>query len=366
MTRHERLPRKPAGRLDGCSLAPSVTTVAPMLAIDDPIAIRRAGPGDVSTVLGLLREQYGADFDTIARHEWLYRQNPHGPALTLIGFERASGEPAGQTSVFPRRLSVSGRERLGSIGGDGYVRPHFRRRGIATALHRATLHHMAEAGIELMYGPPEPHNLAALVRAGSRVVCQLRRFVRPLDPNRLAPWGAYLSPMRRWLRPSRSPLKLRQFSPTYERYVDTLWERSASDLSIAPVRDSAFYSWRFSRCPSGKQRAYLILDGGEAIAACALERNGQRTVILDILAPRKAYEMALEAIASFCRDDAALEIRLNERGPIASLLWRQGFVPRDRKAFQVLVRDGHPRAEELCRPRDWYYTTGDGDVESVL
>jgi GNAT superfamily N-acetyltransferase len=332
---------------------------------DQPILVRRAGAGDVSAVLALLHEHYGDAYDVAARHEWMYRKNPHGPALTWIAYDRASGEPAGLTSVFPRRVSIVGVERLGSIGGDGFVRPKFRRRGIATELHRASLREMRDAGVELMYGPPEPNNLAALVKAGSKVVCQLRRFVRPLDPRRL---GAYASPfgaIRRLLQPGRSRLRVRPMV-VEDRRLDALWEESLGDFPIAPVRDAAFYAWRYGACPSGRQRHYLVTDRDRAVAACALERDGERTVILDLLAPRRSWHRALDAILSFCRDDAAIEVRLNERGPLASALLWHGFVPRDRKAFQVLVDDAHPQASELRKPGGWFYTTGDGDVERVL
>lgn len=333
---------------------------------EDAIFIRRAGPGDVATVLGLLREHYGPNYDTAARHEWLYRRNPHGIAVTWLAFDRRSGEPAGLTSMFPRRLSVGGKEFVGAIGGDGFVRPRFRRRGIATLLHRASLCEMTAVGIDVMYGPPEPHNLAALVRAGAVVVCQLRRFVRPLDPVRLAPWGESLSPLRRWLRPRRSPLRIRALAPADFREVEKIWESSVNDLAVAPVRDAAYYAWRFGNFPGGKQRAFLILDGGHPIGICAIERNGLRSALVDLVTPKRRYEATIDAISSFCRDDAAIEARLNERGPIAPLLWRRGFVPRDRKPFQVLVNDEHPRAESLRRADAWYYTTGDGDVEAVL
>lgn len=333
---------------------------------EDPIVIRRAGPGDISTVLALLREHHGPDYDIVSRHDWLYRNNPHGAAITFIAFDRASGEACGITSVFPRKLAVRGAERLASIGGDGFVRPAFRRRGIATALHRESLRKMGEAGVELMYGPPEPHNLAALVRAGSTVVCQLRRFVRPLDPLRLKNYGFALSPLRGWLRPRRSPLRLRAMTEADAKLIDRAWERSVRDLAVAPIRDGKYYAWRFSDCPFQKQRPYLVLDGVEVVGVCALERDGYRTAILDIVAPKQSYEAMVEAICSFCRDDMAIETRLNERGPIASLLWQRGFVPRDRKPFQVLVSDEHPRLSELLRPQAWYYTTGDGDVEAVL
>jgi len=333
---------------------------------EEPALIRRAGPKDVEVILSLLREHLGDGHDVAARYEWLYRNNPHGEAVTFLAFDRATNTPAGLTSLFPRYVWVKGKKLRGSIGGDGFVRPRFRRRGIATALHRACLHSMDDGPVELMYGPPEPTNLAALVRAGSKIVCQLRRFVRPLDAGRLVPVAALSAPLTRLLQPKRSPLRLRPLTSHDLPSVDRIWERAARDLDVAPVRDARFYDWRFHRCLGGKQRPYVVWDGDRRLGLCALERGKGRTVICDIVAERRDYEAVVEAICFHCKDDEAIEVRLNERGPIASLLWRKGFVPRDRKAFQVLVDPKHPSAHQLYRAQAWYYTTGDGDVESVL
>ena len=86
----------------------------------------------------------------------------------MVAYDAEDGTPAGLTSVFPRKVSVDGRLRLGAMGGDGYVRPAFRRRGLATALHAASRAAMRAEGVEFMFGPPLPHNLGALVKAGSR------------------------------------------------------------------------------------------------------------------------------------------------------------------------------------------------------
>src|SRR4051812_17876686 len=107
-----------------------------------PPRIVRAEERDRPTVLALLAE-HTPGADVARRHEWLYESNPHGAAVTFLAFDEG-GTPMGLTSLFPRRVVVKGEVRLGSIGGDGYVRPAFRRRGVATALHRACLALMQE------------------------------------------------------------------------------------------------------------------------------------------------------------------------------------------------------------------------------
>jgi GNAT superfamily N-acetyltransferase len=109
--------------------------------------IRAADDDDRHHIIRLMGNVYARDM--AGRYDWLYRSNPHGSALTWVAIERASGEAVGCTSVFPRRVIVNGRERTGSIGGDCYVEPRVRRRGLATALHLASFAGMRAGGIEI-------------------------------------------------------------------------------------------------------------------------------------------------------------------------------------------------------------------------
>src|SRR5262249_48062673 len=99
--------------------------------------VRGAVPTDTPAVLALLAELL-PEADPRARHAWLYEQNPGGRALTWVVEEELSGTLAGLTSLFPFRLWHRGREIKGALGGDGYVRPAFRRRGLGTMLHDAS------------------------------------------------------------------------------------------------------------------------------------------------------------------------------------------------------------------------------------
>jgi hypothetical protein len=315
--------------------------------------IARAGPRDLARVLELLAEHLpGAD--VAQRHDWLYERNPHGRAVTMIAYDPA-GAPAGITSVFPRRVLVDGRARVGSIGGDGFVRPAYRRRGLAGALHRGCLEAMRGDGVDFMYGPPEPNNLKALMHAGSRVVARVRRYARPRLLSRAL---STLSRLR------RNRLRLVPLSGVDGR-VASVFERVAAFARVAPVRDPVQYAWRFGESPSGVQRAYAIEESGRAVGLCAIEREGDAIALLDMLAPVDRWAQAVDAIAD-ATGAAHLSIQLNDQGPAASALWRAGFVPREAKAFQVLAAADDPDQAALFGAAGWYYTWADGDVDRVL
>jgi GNAT superfamily N-acetyltransferase len=322
--------------------------------------VLQAAAPDRPTVLRLLAE-YLPGADVVRRHEWLYEKNPHGPAMTFLAVGK-DGTPIGLTSLFPRRAIVDGVIRTGSIGGDGYVGPAFRRRGVATALHRACLDAMragrdgGPGAVEFMCGGPLVHNLEALVRAGSRPVTSLRRFVRPRPVHRV------LSLVARLL--GRAPARLVEFSADDRRAAE-MWERARGAARVMPVRDPAHYAWRFGAAPSRAQQAYAVVEGGRTTAICALERRGRCVALRDLLAPPGQYVPALRATANAVDADLLMMV-MNEDAAPSRDLWRAGFIRRESKRFQVLTPADHPAAATLFDPRCWYFTWGDGDVDRIL
>jgi RimJ/RimL family protein N-acetyltransferase len=327
--------------------------LSPAAVENQEIRIERATEKHKMHVLEMLSEHMpGAD--VVRRHAWLYEQNPHGRALTVVAYDSKTGEPLGLTSVFPRRIMVAGRMRMGSIGGDGYVRPVARRRGVATTMHRAVASYMRDEGVELMFGPPEPYNLRALERAGARVVTHVRRYARPHAVHGL---------LRRFSRlGSRNAVRLAPIEGCDKR-VEEVWERSVDKTMVAPVRDAAHYAWRFAASPAGAQRAFAVLEGNRTAGVCVIERKEGRAAVVDMLAPADSFTRLLRAVSDAC-DEASLMTQLNEQGPAAAGLISAGFLPRESKPFQVFAAsDVDPALFDAAR---WYYTWGDGDVDRVL
>lgn len=349
----------------------------------DTITCRRVDhhdPADRERVLRILREYFAStdpQEDADARYAWLYRDNPSGTAHTFVAKDRKTHEVVAVTSLFPRSVSVDGKTFMGAIGGDGYVTPAYRRRGIATLLHNEALLLMSERDerVSFMFGPPEPHNLKALLRAGASVVGAVQRFVRPLSWDGLgAPaarfGGALRAPVSWLLAPRRSRLRLEPLGDSPDARVDRVWEATldatAGHTRVIPVRDARFYAWRFGRA-NVPQRGHLVLDGTTPIAAVAIERRGAQAAIVDVTAPPRYRARAYRAILDACRGADAVHVQIHVPSPQeVALLASAGFVPRGRKPFQVQAGASHPEREALLRPRAWRYMWGDGDVPRVL
>src|SRR5579884_538633 len=156
-------------------------TVAPALVPGADLLVRRAEPRDEARLIALL-ERHVTTRNAAARFDWLYRRNPAGPAVTWLALEPGHGDIVGWTTIFPRDFYIDGRMVPGSVGCDAFVLPEHRRRGIAVALHRASRAAMVhgEVPFRFMCGPPVPNKLSALVKAGSRVVGEMRYLGLPL------------------------------------------------------------------------------------------------------------------------------------------------------------------------------------------
>lgn len=313
-------------------------------------------------MLALLAE-HTPGADVARRYAWLYEGNPHGAAVTFLAFDEG-GTLMGLTSLFPRRVVVQGEVRLGAIGGDGYVRPAFRRRGVATALHRACLGLMQEslrrgAGVEFMYGAPEPNNLVALERAGSRTITRLRRYGRSGPLQAIFRLGGAMRDRRRGHR----PLRLAALEGDDAR-VNAVFAEAKAGAAILPVRDPTQYAWRFC-APSRAQQAFAVMEGDAVVGLCALERKGSQVALVDFLAPRERWSATLRGTANAAGGET-LMISTTDGNVESRELYYAGFLPREGKGFQVLAPEEHPARSALLDPASWHYVWADGDLDHVL
>ena len=326
--------------------------------------VRAARDDDRRDVTQLIREMIpGVAADQ--RLKWLYETNPAGRALTWIATE--AGEVAGCTSYFPWRLQLDGAPVMCALGGDGYVRPKFRRRGLGGILHEAARADMSGAGIGCMYGAPGAMNVTPLKHGGSREVGHVARWVRPI---RGAALGVTKQPWDRLLQTVMRPRRTSVLEPMVrgDARVDAVWAAFAPSVQLATVRDAKFYTWRFLDAPAQKQSAHVIEFRGQPIGACAVEviDNGRVLRIVDLMAGPDTWHECLIAITRWAADNTDVhhvDIKLMAVDGRQRAMWRAGFVERDSKPFLVVIPVNGDR--RFVDPLRWFYCGADSDLDSL-
>ncbi len=343
--------------------------------------IRAATDEDWRHVIRLMGNIYSGDMT--ARYDWLYRSNPHGAAVTWLAVESMTGEVVGCTSIFPRRVMVGGQERRGGIGGDCFIEPRCRRRGIASGLHRASFGEMRERGIDFMYGPPNSNNLGALVKAGSRVVTSYKRWVRPLTARGVMRAALSRTPSRLEAGLARLPVMVldrlaktdaKDFSAErvdcFTSEFDSMFESSAASHDVVCVRDRHYLAWKYFAAPSRRQIPLAVKRDGEVVGFIGLEISGEHAAIADLFTANDTR--LIDGTLQVATDYAAVagcstvELSLTDGCPITRRLLRHGFIGRDGRGFQVALTDRDPQASLLLKAGSWHFTEGDQDMDTVF
>ncbi len=322
--------------------------------------VREATATDRPDIEALIAEMIPG-CDVRARWRWLYETGSGGPALTWLA-RAPNGELAGATSLFPFRMILDGDPIFGSLGGDGYVRPAFRRRGLGGLLHDACRRGMTAHRVACMYGAPGAMNVTPLKHGGSRELGHVARYVRPV---RVGP-SLVGDLVARTAAPG-SAAQLVPMAPTDPR-VDAVWTAARDSLRLAAVRDARFYQWRFAESPARRQIPYVIESRGGPIGACALEslRGGADLQIVDVVTVPGAWHDCLAAIVRHAaartraRTVATKLFAIDAR---RRAMWRSGFVERDVKPFLCMIpSDGDRR---FVDPQRWFYTGADSDLDAL-
>jgi hypothetical protein len=224
---------------------------------------------------------------------------------------------------------------------------------------------MPARGIGCMYGAPGAMNLTPLKHGGSREIGQVARWVRPMRGAALGMRGPLLDrAIRGVLRPRFAPF----LDPVVrgDVRIDDVWRAAAPGLPLAAIRDATFYTWRFVDTPARRQHAYVVVQRGRAIAACALEAlpDGRTLRIVDLIAVPGAWHAALRAILRHAAETDAhiVDIKLHAFDGRARRMWRAGFIERDHKPFLVVIPPGGDR--RFLDPMRWFYCGGDSDVDA--
>src|SRR3989442_1466729 len=120
---------------------------------------------DRNELIQFLRENLTEQSDAL-RFDWLYLQNPNGPARAWMAIDEASGRTVGVAGAFPRTVCLNGRTRRAYVLGDFRIAPECRSLGPALSLQRACLNDIRSNEYSVWLDFPSDRMVAIYRRLG--------------------------------------------------------------------------------------------------------------------------------------------------------------------------------------------------------
>lgn len=318
-----------------------------------------------------------------ARHDWLYVNNPAGPAAVCLLRDENSRKIVGSTALLPRNLCSNGTSLRAGIAADLMVDQRHRSLGPSIFLQKGILGCLAETGIGVVYAFPNPKSVPMTRRIGYRQVAERVALVLPLrsEPflrERISQAGArklaaLLVDMALYLRPRLfRPVPaagFRQFTATsFDEAFDDIWSRIRSRFALIGEKTTVFLNWRYRDSPQ-EQYAVFGLRNQQGIAGYVVHfQRDQRIHIADFAwdSARISLEELLIRFARWSRSSgvAAVSIALAASPDLIRRWQSAGFLLREVvDPFFVFTPDSEPICIEAgpdCG--SWYLVPGDNDA----
>jgi hypothetical protein len=305
------------------------------------------------------------------RFDWLYLQNPDGPAHVWLAYENLTRKLLGASAIFPRRMKARGQEATGCVFGDFCVSQNYRTLGPALLLQRASIKGMNEAGFAYAYDLPSTSMLGVYKRLNITPNASLVRMAKPLRANRkvsekvkspavaraASAAANTLLAARDLLRRTKSSATIAVHKGRFGTEFTALADRASTAGSVHVHRSAKYLNWRFVDHPHSRFEVLTARKGKDLKGYIIFQADGGDGRIVDLFADDPA-EIRRGLVAG------AVEI-LRARGceivslPIsAAHPWRKelnalGFRPRE---AQPVVTMQSPAA---AGKSPWLFLEGD-------
>ena len=259
-----------------------------------------------------------------SKFQWIYRDNPAGPAIVWILHDEGSRRDVGLATIFPRLFRVRGRSVRAGIAGDLQVHEGHRQAGPALQLERAAVQGAWERGIEFMYGFPNALAEPVMKRIGYRRVGPRARYVKIL---RTAPYFARHRGTALWRRPfgfivdqflrardlqAARPSKRKLASGPlagFDDRFDALWGEVSDAYPVLGERDSSYLRWRYPTVGRETHGVFGLWDRGtsDLRGYVVHRRQGGSVDVRDAMAPAdpEIWSALLAAFSGWARGGGA-------------------------------------------------------------
>ena len=313
------------------------------------------------------------------RFDWLYKENPYGPARVWMALEEKTGTVIGAAAAFPRKMYVGGVEKLGWVLGDFCVSDRYRTLGPALQLQRACLTVTDTASVTLCYDFPSRAMTAVYKRLGIEPFGQIRRFAKPLRADRKirewVPWpslagGASAAANwilaladRRWEEGHGWTLALHE-GPCGQEFTD-LARQARVQYAVCIQRSAEYLNWRYLAHPFLRFEILTLRRNSSLRGYAVFTQSRDAGSLVDLFGVQDEAAMStlLVGLVTLLRQRrvATVSVRLLDSHPWVALLTRLGFRPRESSPLMVYPPGHAVQVSEALKGQPWFLMHGDRD-----
>jgi GNAT superfamily N-acetyltransferase len=314
------------------------------------------------------------------KFDWLYRENPDGPAKAWVAIETNRGEEiVGSAAAIPRRMYIDGREQLGCLLADFWIHPQYRSLGPAIQLQRACIEEFRTGGFALCYDFPQSSMGAVYRRLGILPSERLVRLTKPLRLDKKIGRAMPVPLLRnaltiagnRWLEFSDHSLMRHRkctislHKGTFGEEFSSLEQQVSAPYGICVKRSAAYLNWRYGNHYFLHYEILTARRNNALMAYVVFVDTGEYGQIVDLFGvedPQILRDLVSAVVFRFReRGRLGINIQLLESHQWVELLRCLGFHVRESLPLVALDSASNCRSAAPAPMSKWFLTYGDID-----
>jgi len=327
--------------------------------------------------------------DTLIRHlnplydnvrfNWLYKNNPHGPARAWIMSNTTNGTVVGMASAFPRRMYVGMREAMCWVLGDFCIHEHYRILGPALQLQRACLADIHPATIAFSYDFPSASMLAVYKRLRIEPLGNICRFAKPLRIDRKIEElvrSTSLVSLMKWVGNLALAIQDCRQRDTHELTIVLHEGRCGEEFSVLArdvgwqygvcvQRTAEYLNWRYVANPLVCCEILTARRHGVLVAYAVFTQSGEDAILMDLFGVQDLLVISTltASLINLLRKRCVITLSapLLESHPWIALFKQLGFRARDKSPVVVYTPPGASLEDSSLQSMDWFFMYGDRD-----
>jgi hypothetical protein len=326
----------------------------------------------------LLYRNLGPGAAEVQRFDWLYRENPSGPAQAWVAIEEGSGRGMGAAAAFPRKFCVGQSIRPGYVLGDFCIDHQYRSLGLALQLQRACIEQFGSPCSLPSYDFPSDQMMAVYRRMQIAPTGSMVRWSKPLRAERKVGelvkssalariLAAPINKLLEWkdiATASNGGWTIAQHRGDCGEEFTGLAHTVGSRYGACVERSAEYLNWRYLRHP-GAYHEILTARWGEELKGYVVfshtETDGK---IVDLFgfSNTAMWTALVSHVVALLREREIITVSVPS---LATSPWREllkGWGFRPREAFPVVVYAPGRMAASAEDAASWFLM--DGDRES--